>query len=77
MSCHVTTHPNGKDQFSDQCTVCHDTGDWGIRTWDHDLANASDIDCVNCHDDIHLGTLGIVCEECHTTDTWETDVINP
>ncbi len=77
LACHVTVHPNGKDQFSQECIQCHETGDWAIRTWDHDLANASGIECVNCHDDIHLGTLGILCEECHTTDTWETEVINP
>ncbi|UCC93172.1 MAG: hypothetical protein JSW25_00390 [Thermoplasmata archaeon] len=76
-SCHDTAHPNGKDQFSDDCTLCHATDDWAIRDWDHHLSNASDIDCVNCHDDIHRGTLGIVCEDCHTQDTWETDVINP
>ena len=77
LSCHVSVHPNGKDQFSDDCTVCHDKEDWAIREWDHSLSNESVIDCVNCHDDIHRGTLGIICEECHVQDTWETDVINP
>ena len=77
LSCHVTVHPNGKERYSQDCTLCHGTDDWGIRTWDHSLVDASGIDCFNCHDDIHLGTLGILCEECHTTDTWETEVINP
>jgi hypothetical protein len=76
-ACHVTVHPNGKDELSEDCTLCHGTEGWAVRTWDHDLANQSGIECVNCHDDIHLGTLGILCEDCHTTDTWETDVINP
>lgn len=77
QACHVTIHPNGKERFSDQCTLCHATDDWAVRDWDHHLSNASDIDCVQCHDDIHRGSLGIVCEDCHVTDTWETDVINP
>jgi hypothetical protein len=77
LACHWTTHPNGKDRYSDDCTLCHVTDDWAVRYWDHDPSLIQGIECVSCHDDIHRGSLGIVCEDCHTTDTWETEVINP
>ncbi len=79
LACHPTFHPNGKERYSEDCTLCHETDDWADNLWDpdHELVTSQDIDCVSCHDDIHRGTLGIVCEECHTTDTWETEVINP
>ena len=77
LACHKTTHPNGKDQYSEDCTKCHGIEDWAIREWDHEPSDILGIDCVNCHDDIHRGTLRIVCEDCHITDTWETEVVNP
>ncbi len=77
LACHVDPHPNAYDQWSGDCTLCHAQDDWAIRLWDHEPRNETDTPCVNCHNDIHLGTLGILCEDCHTTDTWETDVITP
>jgi ribosomal protein S27E len=34
------------------------------------------IECAGCHraDDVHGGTLGRVCEQCHTTSKWKADI---
>jgi hypothetical protein len=77
VSCHPTPHPNAWDRWSDQCTLCHVTDDWTKRSFDHDLSNSTGVPCVNCHDDVHKGTLGLDCERCHAVDTWKTEVINP
>ena len=45
-----------------QCADCHPANSFsGVQS-----------DCVSCHqpDDVHGGSLGTACQQCHTTDTW-------
>jgi len=76
-SCHESPHPNAWDRWSEQCELCHNTVDFGVRSYDHAVSNVTGVPCVNCHDDVHKGTLGLDCAHCHAVDTWETEVITP
>jgi len=46
------------------CQSCHESADFEIKS----------INCRSCHqgDDIHEGTLGKKCEQCHNTASWST-----
>ncbi len=64
----TTAFPLTGSHAATACTDCHTTGS---------LINTP-TQCASCHkqDDIHNGTLGSNCQQCHTADNWQKNQFN-
>jgi hypothetical protein len=78
-SCHQsdyqsTTDPNHvSGNYPQDCTVCHNTSDWGEANFDHNITQFpltgahTSATCQSCHQSGYTGT-STDCYACHTTD---------
>ncbi len=69
-----TTDPNHVvENYPQDCTVCHNTSDWGDANFDHSLTQFpltgahTTTDCQSCHQNGYTGT-STDCISCHQTD---------
>jgi hypothetical protein len=76
VSCHADDDPH-EDSLGGDCASCHNSNDWGITDFDHDLHTAfaldgahQDLVCNACHSDDSSSAADVpsTCGGCHISD---------
>ena len=81
VACHAEDDPHG-ESLGDDCTSCHNTGNWTLTAFDHDLHTTFPLDgghevlaCNACHSDASASAADVPsnCGGCHASDDVHND----